>query len=87
MKNITWHWSDHPLGNPIDPTDPDSPLTPPSVLLAIRYEKDETLLRNIVGMSNRTPETITSDEKKAMKDVLMEWLSPQVNDRDALLVK
>ena len=72
---IKWQWESSPGYPPY--TDDDGfefPETPPSVSLAIGYKDGDTYLRNTVIIGDRTPETLTPNEKETMKDLLIEWL-------------
>ena len=73
---ITWQWMEHPIGYPTDPDDHDfeSPRTPATISLGIRYEKDDVLLRHAVTISNRTIKNLSADEKNQMRDMLTDWL-------------
>jgi hypothetical protein len=80
MDNITWHWSENPIGFPTDPDDTEfkSPRTPPSASLAISYKRGDVHLRQGVTMSDRTIKTLSDDDKESMKNLLMKWLDDRL---------
>ena len=80
---ITFQWQDHPLGYPTDPDDTDfkSPRTPPFVSCAIRYEKDDVLLRNAIEFHDRTLKTLSADEQDHMLAMLENWLKDKLKEQ------